>query len=100
MPSKSVLPGCLLVLIPILFFGAVTQAGEMDCATCHSNLKKQKVVHPALEMGCPSCHTAIDATAVPHKKGTDARVCPLRSPISATDATTRRCSRRRTCTLR
>jgi predicted CXXCH cytochrome family protein len=40
---------------------------EVDCLSCHEELKKEKVVHPAIDMGCATCHSAIDAADVPHK---------------------------------
>lgn len=42
--------------------------GKADCATCHGDLVKKKVVHAALKKGCASCHTGLEASAVPHKK--------------------------------
>ena len=66
MPVKTLIAGSFLFLI--LFAPRASWSGEIDCLTCHAQLKKQKVVHSALDMGCQSCHTGIDASRVPHKK--------------------------------
>jgi predicted CXXCH cytochrome family protein len=54
------------VVTLFLFFPVAAWSQEIDCLTCHEELKKQKVVHAALEMGCTACHTGIDAKSVPH----------------------------------
>ncbi len=59
----------LLFTVVLIGITAINSAGsEVDCLTCHADLSKEKVVHPALQMGCPTCHTGIDASEVPHKK--------------------------------
>lgn len=51
----------LLLVLPLAAWSR-----EIDCLTCHEELKKQKVVHAALETGCTGCHPGIDPKSTPH----------------------------------
>ncbi|MGE5238657.1 MAG: cytochrome c3 family protein [Chloroflexota bacterium] len=64
--SLMILLATFLVLDPVAPGPAFSE--EVDCLSCHEDLKKEKVVHPAVDMGCATCHSAIDATDIPHKK--------------------------------
>ncbi|MGE5894294.1 MAG: cytochrome c3 family protein [bacterium] len=57
-----------LALVAALISFVDASAEDIDCALCHGDLVKHKVVHQAVSMGCSSCHTGIDAGDVPHKK--------------------------------
>ncbi len=69
MVKKVIIATLLTVAIAlILSINGRVAFSEEDCLTCHEQLSKEKVVHPALSMGCPTCHSAIDAKEIPHKK--------------------------------
>jgi len=69
MKSEKNLSFLSVFILPVLalFFAATAWSAEIDCLTCHGDLVKKKVKHPAVDMGCPSCHSAVDAADIPHK---------------------------------
>jgi len=71
----------LSVFVLILMAFAVTaSAQELDCIKCHTRIKKDKVLHPAVDMGCSSCHAVDDIKTIPHKKGKIAKFLSSSQP--------------------
>lgn len=66
-PERRLSIGLALATVLALGIPAAATAQEVDCAKCHADIGKKKVVHAAVQMGCNTCHSELDASTVPHK---------------------------------